>query len=140
MKIAILGNSGSGKSTLAHWLASQKHSALLDIDTVAWEPGQIAVPRSPVAAAGDVRAFCQEHADWVLEGCYADLIRVSLDYQPLFLFLNPGLEACLAHCRARPWEPHKYSSPEEQQSRLAFLLDWVSTYESREGELSLQGH
>ena len=21
------------------------------------------------------------------------------------LFLNPGMETCVAHCRARPWEP-----------------------------------
>ena len=39
MRIAILGNSGSGKSTLANWLAESADLAVLDLDTVAWEPG-----------------------------------------------------------------------------------------------------
>ncbi len=39
MRIAIFGNSGSGKSTLANWLAESADLAVLDLDTVAWEPG-----------------------------------------------------------------------------------------------------
>lgn len=39
MRIAILGNSGSGKSTVARWLAEHSGAALLDLDSVAWEPG-----------------------------------------------------------------------------------------------------
>lgn len=42
MRIAILGNSGSGKSTLARWLAARAGAALLDLDTVAWEPHKYA--------------------------------------------------------------------------------------------------
>ncbi len=41
MRIAILGNSGSGKSTLARRLAAEAFAAVLDLDTVAWEPGEI---------------------------------------------------------------------------------------------------
>jgi hypothetical protein len=43
-------------------------------------------------------------------------------------------------CRARPWEPHKYDSKEEQDKRLSFLLSWVSEYYVREGEMSLSAH
>jgi adenylate kinase family enzyme len=140
MRVAILGNSGSGKSTLAKWLAARSHAALLDLDTIAWEPNQIAVARSSEAAKADVRAFCSGHAHWVIEGCYASLVTVALDASPLLLFLNPGEEQCLANCRARPWELHKYASKQEQDERLAFLLSWVREYYTRDGDMSLSGH
>lgn len=140
MRIAIIGNSGSGKSTLARQLADERAADILDLDTVAWEPGQVAVPREPAVAAGDVRAFCAGRDRWIVEGCYASLIEATFGYSPLLLFVEPGLEACLANCRRRPWEPHKYASREEQDARLDFLLDWVRDYYSRDGELSLAGH
>lgn len=140
MRVAILGNSGSGKSTLARWLATQGDAALLDMDTVAWLPGD-ATQRRPLAeAAGELRAFCETHPHWVVEGCYAGLIEVALAYQPTLIFLNPGTSACEAHCRARPWEPHKYPTREAQDANLAPLLAWVRDYTQRDGELSLAGH
>jgi adenylate kinase family enzyme len=140
MRIAIVGNSGSGKSTLAQRLAAGSGAAILDLDTVAWEPGQIAVPRDPAAAAAEVRAFCAAHDDWVVEGCYSSLVAATLAFEPLLIFLDPGLEQCIANCRARPWEPHKYASREEQDARLEFLLSWVADYHSRDGDMSLAGH
>jgi len=140
MRFAVLGNSGSGKSTLARSLARQSGAALLDLDTVMWEPGQIAVARSPEAAKADVRAFCSGHEHWVLEGCYASLVKEALAFSPLLMFLNPGVEQCLANCRARPWESHKYSSKEEQDKRLAFLLSWVREYYTRSDDMSLMAH
>lgn len=140
MRLAILGNSGSGKSTLAQWASTASGAALLDLDTVAWDPGQVAVPRDPRAARADVDSHCTTNASWVIEGCYATLIEVALRHRPYLVFLNPGEARCLANCRARPWEPHKYASREEQDERLAFLLEWVSGYYTRDGELSLAGH
>jgi adenylate kinase family enzyme len=140
MRIAIVGNSGSGKSTLAQWIAARTGAALLDLDTVAWEPGQIAVARSTGAAEDDVRAFCRARESWVVEGCYANLVRAALESRPRLVFLNPGEAACLANCRSRPWEPHKYASKAEQDERLEFLLDWVSEYSERAGEMSLAAH
>lgn len=140
MRVAILGNSGSGKSTLARQLAGRHGLATLDLDTLAWEPGKIAVPRPADAAAADVRAFCHGHARWVLEGCYADLIRVALADSPALLFLDPGEEACVANCRARPWEPHKYASRAEQDERLEALVAWVREYPERAGELGRAAH
>lgn len=140
MRIAILGNSGSGKSTLARWLADQRGVPLLDLDTVAWEPGQIAVPRPVEAAASDVRQFCSSHSDWVVEGCYAHLVTVSLEFTPRLIFLNPGEEQCRANCLARPWEPHKYPSRQVQDEHLEYLLSWVSEYYHRSGDMSLAAH
>jgi adenylate kinase family enzyme len=140
MRIALLGNSGSGKSTLARWMAGRAGAAMLDLDTVAWEPGQVAIARAPEAAVADVRAFCSRNDTWVVEGCYASLVTVALEFSPRLLFMNPGEAQCLANCRARPWEPHKYASKAEQDERLAFLLKWVSEYYTREGDMSLSGH
>ncbi|BBL72220.1 hypothetical protein MoryE10_28260 [Methylogaea oryzae] len=140
MRIVILGNSGSGKTTLARRLAAGHGLATLDLDTVAWEPGKIAVPRDPAEAAADVKAFCESNDRRVAEGCYAGLIDAALAYSPTLLFLEPGVETCLSNCRNRPWEPHKYPSKEAQDEKLAFLLAWVSEYYSRDGDLSLRAH
>lgn len=139
-RIAILGNSGSGKSTLAARLARDLGLEMLDLDTVAWVPGQEAVARDPLEAAGLVRAFCTRGDHWVLEGCYASLIEAALASQPMLIWLDPGVDVCQAHCRARPWEPHKYSSPAAQERNLAMLLDWVAGYDTREGELGRAAH
>jgi adenylate kinase family enzyme len=140
MRIALIGNSGSGKSTLARQLASVHALPMLDLDTVAWEAGKVAVARDPDAAAHDVQRFCESSQSWVVEGCYATLVRAALAYAPVLLFLEPGVEACLANCRSRPWEPHKYESRQVQDQHLEFLLAWVREYYSRGGELSLAAH
>ena len=139
MRIAILGNSGSGKSTAARWLAQHSAAPLLDLDTIAWVPGQIAVPRDSHEAQAELSQFCSQPS-WIIEGCYGDLVQHSLGFAPLLLFLNPGIEQCVANCLSRPWEPHKYASQAEQDQRLAFLLDWVRDYETRDGPMSYQSH
>jgi len=63
-----------------------------------------------------------------------------LPYASEVRFLNPGLEVCLANCRARPWEPEKYPSKEAQDENLEFLLGWVRHYQSRRDEYSLARH
>lgn len=148
MRLAILGNSGSGKSTLARSLAQRHGLALLDLDTVAWEPGQVAQPRDPQTARAEVQRFCQTSTRWVVEGCYASLVQAALaqgaderDAQRVeLLFLNPGEAVCLDNCRLRPWEPHKYASKARQDENLPSLLSWVSDYYRRDGEMSLRGH
>ena len=57
-RIAILGNSGSGKSTLARSLAQDGAIATLDLDTIFWEPNQLAAPRPSAAAEASLHAFC----------------------------------------------------------------------------------
>ena len=139
MRVAILGNSGSGKSTLARQLAGGV-LPVLDLDTVAWEPGAIAVRRDPARARADVTAFCERRDAWIIEGCYASLIGAALQRRPTLIFLDPGVAACQHNCRSRPWEPHKYASATEQDARLEFLLQWVGEYDARDDELSRRGH
>lgn len=52
--------------------------------------------------------------------------------RPELIFLNPGVEACVRHCRARPWESHKYPTRDAQDANLAMLIDWVRSYPSRD--------
>ncbi|MEO8702929.1 MAG: shikimate kinase [Kofleriaceae bacterium] len=140
MRIVIMGNSGAGKSTLATRLAAEHALAHLDLDTLAWLP--VTPPaRAPLAdSLAKLAAFCSNHDRWVIEGCYADLIGPAAERSTLLVFLNPGVEACLAHCRARPWEPHKYASQAAQDANLELLLDWVRAYETRSDEFSLRAH
>ena len=97
MRIALIGNSGSGKSRLSRQLASAHALPMLDLDTVAWERGKVAVARAPDAAVRDVQAFCEASESWVVEGCYAGLVRAALAYSPVLLFIEPGVEACVAN-------------------------------------------
>jgi adenylate kinase family enzyme len=140
MRVTILGNSGSGKSSLARALVGATGCRVLDLDAVAWEPRSEAVLRPVEDAQAAVLDFCRHEGDWVVEGCYANLVATTLVFKPKLLFLNPGLQACLANCRARPWEPHKFASAQEQQANLQPLLSWVADYYTREGDLSLRAH
>ena len=137
-RIVVFGNSGSGKTTLARVLTSQYGLAHLDLDSLAWDsPGG---RRSLTESASTIRDFIHEHLEWVIEGCYGDLLEQVLPYASEVRFLNPGVEAGIANCRARPWEPEKYPSKEAQDQKLDFLLDWVREYESRADEYSLAQH
>ncbi|MGE0386201.1 MAG: shikimate kinase [Gammaproteobacteria bacterium] len=140
MRFAILGNSGSGKSTLAGWLAGSAGVEVLDLDSVAWESGQPAVLRATGSVRAEVETFCVSRPRWVLEGCYANLIEVALQFEPHLVFLNPGLDSCVANCLNRAWEPHKYVSRQAQDANLDFLLSWVAEYYTRDGPMSLRAH
>jgi adenylate kinase family enzyme len=140
MHIAIIGNSGSGKSTLARRLSTSYNAVALDLDTIAWEPDLVGVARDPTAAHDDLNKFCATNSRWVIEGCYASLIGERLKHKPLLIFMEPGVEACIANCQRRPWEPHKYKSKQEQDEKLAFLLSWVRDYYHRDGDLSFNAH
>ena len=137
-RILIFGNSGSGKTTMARALAEEHGLAHLDLDSLAWEsPG---IRLSAEESGSRILAFVEGNDEWVIEGCYGDLLEVAAPHAGELRFLNPGVEACIANCRARPWEPEKYPSAEEQDARLEFLLDWVRQYETRTDEYSLATH
>ncbi|WP_415910638.1 AAA family ATPase [Oleiharenicola sp. Vm1] len=139
-RVAIIGNAGSGKSTLARRIAAECGATVLDLDTVAWEPGKPAAPRASAAAVREVRAFCSAHAAWVIEGCYGDLVEAVLDGAVELVFLNLSEADCVRQCRGRAWEPHKWKTKEAQDAHLDCLLDWVRAYYRRDGALSLAGH
>lgn len=138
MKCILLGNAGSGKSTLSRKLIAQRPAARLSLDEVAFSGG---IERRPLEdSVADVQRFITQHESWIIEGCYADIIEAVLDQCDELLFLNPGVEACVRHCRARPWEPEKFSSKEEQDQNLDNLIEWVRSYDSRTDEYGLQRH
>lgn len=140
MRIVLFGNSGSGKSTRASVLARSYGLPHLDLDSIVWEPGQIAVPRAAQTVALDLQNFVARFPTWVIEGCYGDLVATAAQSATELVFLNPGREACLAHNLSRPWEPHKYATAEAQNAMLEPLQAWVAGYYHRSDECSLQRH
>lgn len=78
MKVLVFGNSGSGKSTYAKALAARERIPHLDLDTIVWEPGQIAVLRPADAIRASLEQFIAGNATWVIEGCYGDLMLGNL--------------------------------------------------------------
>jgi adenylate kinase family enzyme len=140
VRIVIFGNSGAGKSTLAGRLSREHGLRHLDLDTLAWLPTS-PPQRAPLGdSLATLEAFTAQSNTWVIEGCYADLIEAAAERSTELVFLNPGIEACVANCRARPWEPHKYPSKEAQDENLAMLIEWVRAYATREDEFSLLAH
>jgi adenylate kinase family enzyme len=138
MRVLIFGNSGSGKTTLAQALAREHGLAHLDLDRLAWSAPAVRKPLEESAA--EIRYFLGAHDAWVVEGCYGDLLALVLPSATEVRFLNPGIDVCVANCRARPWEPEKYDSKEEQDGRLGYLLEWVRAHETRPDEYSLARH
>jgi adenylate kinase family enzyme len=137
-RILIFGNSGSGKSTMARRLSADLCIPHLDLDQLAWSSPGV---RKPLADSARVlEEFVTQQAEWVAEGSYGDLIGFLVPHATELRFLNPGTETCVANCRARPWEPEKYASREEQDAMLDFLVAWVRMYETRTDEYSLVRH
>jgi adenylate kinase family enzyme len=139
-RVLIFGNSGSGKSTLAARLAQEHGLAHLDLDSIVWEPDKIAVQRSPAIIAQLLNDFLTRQDRWVIEGCYGEWVQAAAGHCSELVFLNPGMEACLAHNLQRPWEPHKYASRAEQDARLADLQAWVAGYYQRKDQWSYFAH
>jgi len=138
MKVILMGNAGAGKSTLSKKLIAKRPAALLSLDEVAFDGGSERRPLDDSVA--DVMRFIAKHESWIIEGCYADVIEAVLPDCEELIFLNPGIDACIAHCRARPWEPEKFSSSREQDENLENLIAWVRAYEIREDEYGLLRH
>lgn len=140
MKLVVFGNSGSGKSSFAQAMSAAHGLVHLDLDSIVWEAGRIAVQREPQAVAASLDAFIALHAGWVIEGCYGELVEAAAAHCSRLVFLNPGLDACQANNLRRPWEPHKYASPEQQDAMLANLQRWVADYYRRGDAWSYQAH
>ena len=138
MKVILLGNAGAGKSTLYSKLLAKQPAARLSLDEVAFQDG---TQRRPLPESiAEVRRFIAEHESWIIEGCYADIIEPILEECEELIFLNPGVEACVAHCRTRPWEPEKFGTSQEQDENLENLISWVRSYETRTDEYGLLKH
>jgi len=133
----IVGNAGSGKTTLAKMIQNQTKARILDLDEITWQRGQIQRRRTAEDSIKDLSVFiATDPSNFIVEGCYGELIENSFQYSPQLIFLDPGEQKCLENCRNRGWESHKYSSKIEQDKLLSFLLSWVSEYYRREGPMS----
>lgn len=138
MRIIIFGNSGCGKSTMARRLVGENNVALLSLDAIAWQRETIRKPLDE--SIRELLSFIHTHPQWVIEGCYADLIAPALPFCTELRFLNPGTATCIANCRGRPWEPEKFSSAQAQQAMLEPLIAWVRQYDTRDDEFGLRRH
>jgi adenylate kinase family enzyme len=140
MRVLVVGNSGSGKSTYARTVEARHGLARLDLDTIVWEPGLVAVRRAADVVSRDLLAFVEREPRWVIEGCYGDVVEAALSYCTQLVFLDPGLAACLANNERRPWEPHKYACKADQDAMLPALQAWVAEYYTRADACSHQWH
>ena len=139
-RVVLFGNSGSGKSTLALRLARDTGLPHLDLDVVAWSGVEPPERRPTADSARDIEAFMAGRDAWVIEGCYADLVAVAARRATRLVFLNPGVEACRANARARPWERHTYPTKEKQDAGLSFMLGCIVEYEWLDDVYSLKAH
>ena len=138
MKTILLGNAGAGKSTLSRQLLESEPAATLSLDALAFAAD---ADRRPLAdSIGDALHFVKSHDRWIVEGCYADIVEPLLGHADTLVSLNPGVEACVRHCQARPWEPDKYATRAAQDAKLASLIAWVRDYDTRSDEYDLQRH
>lgn len=138
-RIIVFGNSGSGKSTLA---AKYREAGLahLDLDVLAWLASDPPQRRPLDDAFKDIEAFVSAHAEWIIEGCYADLLEMLKPYATQAIFMNLPVHLCQENARNRPWEPHKYASKQAQDENLEMLLDWIGGYMDRQDALSHSAH
>ncbi|MDA3961240.1 MAG: shikimate kinase [Planctomycetota bacterium] len=139
-KVVVLGNSGSGKSTLAQALAASEGLAHFGLDTVAWLPTDPPQRAAIAESEEQIMQFIQAHEQWVIEGCYADLIAIAARSASEMVFLHLSVADCLANAAQRPFEPHKYPSKAAQDANLAMLVEWIKTYPTRDDICSLQAH
>lgn len=142
-QILVFGNSASGKSTLAKHLKNARALAHLDLDTVAWLPAKASgAPerRELDESLAMISQFCDAQPNWVIEGCYADLLSMLTQRATEMIYLSLSIEQCVENAKQRPWEPHKYASQEDQDANLERLISWIEDYDSRDDVFSKRAH
>lgn len=142
--LVVFGNSGSGKSTLAGRLAKRFTIAHLDVDTLAWLPQgspEEEIQRAPLSGSmAGINAFMHTQQNWLIEGCYSDLLEQVLPVASHLVFMDLPITTCIENANNRPWEPHKYASPEAQDAQLDLCINWIGQYEIRQDSFSHSAH
>lgn len=139
-RILIFGNSASGKSTLAKQLSCDQGLAHLDLDTLAWQQSSPPTRKPLDQSAKSLKNFMQSSDNWVIEGCYADLLAIAAPFANEVIFMDLPVSLCIDNAKNRPWEPHKYTSRQAQDDNLDMLIDWISQYQQRQDTFSAQSH
>lgn len=139
-KVIVFGNSASGKSTYAKRLKNEDGLAHLDLDEIAWLPTSPPTRQILEVSRKQIMTFVDTHEDWVIEGCYADLIAMVAPFSDELIYMDLPVELCIKNTQARPWEPHKYESKAAQDANLPMLIDWIKQYDKRTDEFSKQAH
>lgn len=137
-RIIIYGNAGAGKTTMAREIQKERDIPLMFLDSIAW--GEVAVRRPLDESIQELKKFVSNNPQWMIEGCYGDLVEAALPHCTELRFINPGVQTCIDHCQKRPWEPDKFNSPEDQDKMLQDLISWVGEYETRDDEYGLVRH
>jgi hypothetical protein len=133
-RVVIYGNAGAGKTMMARSLGLP----LLSLDDIAWSAAGVRTPLADSLAA--LERFMATHVEWVIEGCYGDLIEAAAAHCNELRFLNPGADVCIANAHNRPWEPGYCESPEEQRRLLGPLIEFIREYEHMADECGLGRH
>jgi adenylate kinase family enzyme len=77
MRVLVFGNSGSGKSTYARSLAVREGLTHLDLDSVVWEPNQIAAsPEQQIAMLTTLKAWVTDYFHRVDQWSYQSHRRI----------------------------------------------------------------
>lgn len=138
MRIILLGNAGAGKSTMARRLIGKSNIPRLSLDDIAWEER---IERKALEASlRELHRFIENNDQWIIEGCYSELVEAALPHCTQLRFLTPGVATCVENCKRRPWEPEKFPSMRKQQAMLNQLIEWVQRYETRDDEYGLKRH
>jgi adenylate kinase family enzyme len=139
-RIIVFGNSGSGKSTIAKKLCQKYNLTHLDLDILAWLPSTPPQRMPVLESKSKINLFLKENDNWVIEGCYTDLIELVIPNSTEAIFMNLPIEMCIKNARNRPWEPHKYKSKAVQDENLEMLLKWIKDYVNRTDTFSESSH
>lgn len=125
---------------MARGMCQQFKISHLDLDTIAWLPSSPPRRRTLTDSMAMMTPFIEANKQWVIEGCYSDLLAQLLPHITQMIFIDLSIEDCIVNAKNRPWEPHKYPSKTLQDENLPMLCDWITEYEKREDGFSLQSH
>lgn len=135
MEIPVLVNPRCQKK-----IADSKVLAHLDLDTLAWELNNPTQRASINWSAKKINEFVTLHQNWVIEGCYIDLLELVSLKATEIIFMNLSIEKCIENARSRPWEQHKYKSKVDQDKNLNMLVEWIKDYKNRNDVFSYKSH
>ncbi|GAB7526778.1 hypothetical protein PBS_57690 [Paraburkholderia sp. 2C] len=129
----IVGNSGSGKSWLAERIANHLGSPCVDLDLIHWLPGGYNIARERDEAVQLLRNAVTTDR-WVVEGIYGALVNEIRDDSTALIWVCLDEAECVENIRQRGIRRGG------DTASFAALLEWASTYRSRQGSSSYIAH